>query len=340
MAKNERSLNAEALKDLVESGSAPFKTNSRSYVLTCPMCDRDKLYVERSTGRGKCFRCEWTGWADFLLSKVYGRSIDELGELLYGAPLKGTGPAPEERYYRDFWGETETEDDFLPDPIDYPPEMLPDPEWVGIESEAGAKGAEYLERRGVPRGLAALYGVVYHRAEQRVIFPAYVDGILRGWQGRYVGETEGFNPETGRVFHVPKAKTTGKIGGRLLMWQDRVNPKHLDWAVLVEGPLDCIKCHLVGNNVCSLGKDVSQQQVDILLRLGIKKLYIGLDRDAGKDVERIARKLADHLKLYRLLPPDNRDDLGDCTFDEVYRQFFAAEEYFPGMLQRHLKGPR
>jgi DNA primase len=331
-----RQLNAQALKDLVEGGSVPFKTNSRSYVLTCPMCAHDKLYVERTSGRGKCFRCEWKGWADFLLAKVYSKAVDELADLLYGTSIKGTDAAVTQRTYKDFWGEEDDgEDDFIGDAIDYPPELAPDPEWVHIADDLGKKGREYLEGRGIPAYLATEYGVMYHRREMRVIFPAVVDGLLRGWQGRYIRPTEVVDDVTGKVYHVPKAKTTGKIGGKLLLWQDRL--KGLEHGVLVEGPIDCIKAHMCGGNVCSLGKDVSQQQVDILLRSGIKRLYVGLDRDAPKDVERIVRKLNDHMELYRLLPPPHRDDLGDCTFDEVFQQYLTAPRLFPGMLASYLK---
>jgi DNA primase len=333
--RQSRPLNAQALKDLVEGGSVPFKTNSRSYVLTCPMCSHEKLYVERTSGMGKCFRCEWKGWADFVLAKVYGKQVDELAELLYGTSIKGTGVTPTARSFRDFWGDDPEDEDFFGDAINYPPELAPDPEWVHIVDDLGKKGREYLEGRGIPAYLATEYGVMYHRAEMRVIFPAVAEGLLRGWQGRYIRPTEVIDDVTGRIYHVPKAKTTGKIGGKLLLWQDRL--KGRDHAVLVEGPIDCIKAHMCKGNVCSLGKDVSQQQVDILLKAGIKRLFVGLDRDAPKDVERIVRKLNDHMELYRLLPPPHRGDLGDCTFEEVYEQFLNAPRIFPGMLASYLK---
>jgi DNA primase len=328
-----RTLNERALKDLVESGSVPYKTNSRSYVLACPMCGKEKLYVERTTGLSKCFRCEWKGFADYCLAKVYKQSVEDLAVLLYGVPLV-IGQTIEDRVFKDYWLEQD-EDDFIGDAIDYPPEMAPDPEWVDILSPEGAKGREYLEGRGIPADLAARYGIKYHRSEARVVFPAVVDGLLRGWQGRCIYDTEKVDEETGKVYHVPKAKTTGKIGGKLFLWQDGL--RGLEHAVLVEGPIDAIKCHFAGGNICSLGKDVSQQQVDILIRSGIKRLYIGLDRDAVKDVERVTRKLDDYMELYRLLPPDHRDDLGDCTFAEVWDQFCFATRIFPGMLSTYTK---
>jgi hypothetical protein len=69
-------LKVEALRELVEGGSAPFKRAARSYILWCPRCRRQKLYVERTTGASKCFRCgDFKGWANWVLAEVYNRSL-------------------------------------------------------------------------------------------------------------------------------------------------------------------------------------------------------------------------------------------------------------------------
>jgi hypothetical protein len=121
--------------------------------------------------------------------------------------------------------------------------------------------------------------------------------------------------------------TVGKLGKECFMFQDRLQgSKH---AVLTEGPFDALKGHLVGGNVASMGKDVSARQLDIIVRSGVRALYVGLDRDAAKEVGRIVRDLHGTLDLYRLLPPPHRDDLGECTMEEVAHQFHTAEPMGP-----------
>jgi DNA primase len=208
----------------------------------------------------------------------------------------------------------------------YPPQMGKDPAWCELDSPLAAAGVAYLERRGVPLEVARQYGIGFHPAEQRVLIPVVVEGVLRGWQGRYIHATEMVG-DAGRIIRIPKVMTMGKLGKECFMFQDRLRGS--GHAVLTEGPFDALKCHLVGGNVASMGKDVSPRQLDIIVRAGVKKLYVGLDRDAAKEVGRIVRDLLGVLELYRLVPPPHREDLGDCTMEEVAQQFANAEEMGP-----------
>lgn len=321
-------LKVGALRDLVEGGSAPFKQTPRSYILFCPQsdCRRQKLYLEKSTGMCCCFRCGFKGWAAWVLSKVYGRSAEELDQLLYGVVTVGTVIESGSVDITDFWGEEEAEDALLPTEPKYPSEMIRDPEWCDLTDPASAAGVAYLAKRNISLEVAIEYGIGFHPGDQRVLFPVVVEGVLRGWQGRYIHSTEQVG-DGGRIIRIPKVMTVGKLGKELFMFQDRL--KGSPHAVLTEGPFDALKCHLVGGAVASMGKDVSTRQIDILVRSGVKCLYIGLDRDADKPVGHIVKTLFGVMKLYRLLPPPHRDDLGDCTMEEVAEQFWSAEELGP-----------
>lgn len=331
-------LKVEALRELVESGNAPFKQTPRSYILWCPepQCQRQKLYVEKSSGMTRCFRCGFMGWANWALARVYGRSPEDLEELLYGIVSAGTiieGPTFK---MTDFWGEEESEDALLPTEPKYPPVMGRDPMWLPIENPAAAAGAAYLERRGIPLDLAQAYGIGFNAADQRVLFPVVVEGGLRGWQGRYIHATEMVG-DGGRVIRIPKVMTVGKLGKECFMFQDRLQAPARPmpgWGVLTEGPFDALKCHYIGGSVASMGKDISKRQLDILVRSGIKNLMVGLDRDADKQVSHIVRTLHGVLKLYRLLPPQHRDDLGECTFEEVEAQARVAWEMGPAHVHQ------
>lgn len=318
-------LNQEALRELIEGGTAPFKSTRRSWILWCPepQCQRQKLYVEKTSGMSRCFRCGTGGWANWALARVYNRSPEELDELLYGIVSTGTVIASGALQISDFWGEEEPETAILPSEPKFPPVMARDPMWLDIADPAAAAGATYLRNRGIPLGVAAEYGLGFNVADQRVLFPVVVQGKMRGWQGRYIHATE-LMGDGGKIIRIPKVMTVGKLGKLCYMFQDRLQGSR--YAILTEGPLDAMKCHLLGGNVASMGKDVSTRQLDLIVRSGVKALYIGLDRDADKQVGHIVRTLYGVLDLYRLLPPKYRDDLGDCTMAEVEDQFRTAEK--------------
>lgn len=316
-------LNAQALVDLIEGGAAHYKKTSRSYILFCPKCQRQKLYVEKTTGASKCFKCNRKNWANWILAKVYDRSPEELNEILYGVVTANTFLNNFNLDIPDFWGEEEKEDCLLPSPPDYPPKIIKGPSWLEIDDPRAHAGRHYLSKRGVPPEIARQYSLGFDVAKQRVLIPIVVEGEVRGWQARYIHATELADSSVG-VIKIPKIITTGEVGGKCFMFQDNLK-KGLQHAVLAEGPFDALKCHLIGGNIASMGKAVSMQQLDIIVRSNVKKLYIGLDRNAATEVGEIVKMMYDTLELYRLLPPEHRSDLGDCTYEEVAQQFNKAE---------------
>jgi hypothetical protein len=60
---------------------------------------------------------------------------------------------------------------------------------------------------------------------------------------------------------IPKILTTGPRD-TVLMFQDRLATS--DHAIICEGPVDALKCHLVGGNVATMGKVVSSRQIEII----------------------------------------------------------------------------
>lgn len=330
-------INSVALRNLVEGGSEPFGQTYRSYILRCPRCGHDKLYVDKTAGQCKCFHCATpTQPAHRALVDVYRRTPQDLSQILYGIVVVGATVDDGWLDLGDYW-DGEQEEKVLDTEIQYPPVIARDPMWIDIAAPEARVGAAYLAGRGVPLEVATQYGIGWSAEEQRVLFPIAVGGLLRGWQGRYIHPTESITTQ-GRVIRIPKAKTTGKVGGKCFMFQDRLLVS--EHAIWTEGPLDCIKCHLLGGNVAGMGKAITQQHLDIILRSGSKKLYIGLDRDAYKEVGRIVEQMSGKMAVYRLLPPDHRDDLGDCTMEEMVEQFRIAQPLGPAhCYQIHIDMP-
>jgi hypothetical protein len=334
-SQRRRSVDQAALRDLVENGSVPFRQNARSYRLYCPRCNKQKLYVQKSDGRCRCMKCgeDFRGWADFILSQVYDLRKDDLTLRLYEGMTPGTAAEFERADFVDHWEEWADPDEVLLDGDDPPPPpIIWDPDIVDVDHRLAARGLAYLEKRGISLDLGKKYGVRYNIREKRVCFPVVVDGVLRGWQGRYIDRTDSFNEE-GHLVSIPKILTVGRVGGRVLMFQDRL--KGSEHGIMVEGPFDAVKCDLCGGNTDTMGKSFTPEQARIYLRSGIKRLYVGLDDDAFGRIHQVARDLAPHLQLYRLATPPGREDLGDSTPEEVYEQFRSARPLNPAHVYHH-----
>jgi len=343
MAREPRKLNQEALVNLLQEEGLDFRDSANSYLLECPICHKDKWAIRKKDGCSKCYHCgpEFQGTCDYTLSQVLKKTKQELSKILYGFVIN-TAKVEElgESKFVDHWGEMEREDVEIIEVRAWPSEMLPSPDHRPLDSALGAPGLAYLQRRGVSLELAKEYGVTYNTAEERVVFPLVVEGVLRGWQGRLVRSGK-YTDRNGNAKELPKILTEGEVGGKILGFQDRLKgSKH---GIIAEGPLDAIKLHLCGGNTFTMGKSVTAEQLDIYVNyFGLRKIYIGLDDDAAEDVERIVRELSwrNDMELFRLLPPPGRGDLGDGTLEENLEQFRVAQPIFLGQKFSYLQTER
>jgi hypothetical protein len=113
---------------------------------------------------------------------------------------------------------------------------------------------------------------------------------------------------------------------RCFMFSNRLIVDH---AILCEGPFDALKVHCCGGgNVASMGKKVSTQQIELLLKSGIKKLYIGLDPDAADEINPILRRIGGVEGYLMELPcglGGTKVDLGSLSMEEARECFLAAK---------------
>ena len=88
-------------------------------------------------------------------------------------------------------------------------------------------------------------------------------------------------------------------------------------------------CHLLGSgNVASMGKKVSHKQIELLLRSGIKKLYLALDPDAAEEINPILRQIGGVEAYLVELPckgPKDKVDLGSLSMEEARDCILAAK---------------
>lgn len=126
----------------------------------------------------------------------------------------------------------------------------------------------YVRNRGFDPGvLGRYYGFAYcHNsvhflAAKRIIFPIYTDGVMKGWQARYVGELPWKNKDKQdrlppKSFTCPRMKRSKVIG-------NFDNARKYKTVVLVEGPFDVAGVGPWGG--CILGNFVSQQQREMVI---------------------------------------------------------------------------
>lgn len=326
----------DVLRKVIDALGLEKREGSVSYIFTCPRCSKArKLYIRKRDGRFICFRCGpetgFQGRPEYALAELSGRSVAEIQNMLYGEERLEEGSYIQ-LTIRDFLGIDEEVEEIEPDHpgLEWPP-------WHYTPSDPQfAAGLKYLESRGISRELAEEYGIRYNPVERRVVFPMFVNGVLRGWQSRYIGNTQ-IEYEDGTVKEIPKAITyRPKSSESFVMFQDRLSgSKH---CVLTEGPVDAIKMHLCGGNVAALGKGVTPAQLATIAQYGIRKLYIGFDPDAANDIMRVAKEMWEY-ELYRIHVPSGRQDLGDCTLEEGFQAFQEAERITPTTLFIYTKAP-
>lgn len=327
----------DTLQSLLDEGGISYRQNSKSFILECPRCQkRDKLYIRKSDGRFVCWKCSesegFHGAAEWALAELLSRPAAEIRKQLQGTTW-GSSCYLDIRL-NDFFGALDEIPYWAPEDL---VEVEPDPGFRDLDHPASQDGVAYLEGRGVSKALALEYGIKYHPATRRVIFPVISHGKLLGWQGRYAGQEEYFDPETGEVFKTPKTLTSlGLKKERTFMFGDRLTVG--GDAILCEGPFDAVKAHLCGGNVAALGKGVSDYQLEILKHSGIKRLYLALDPDAFAESKRVLEKTVDDLEVYDMRPPPDRD-LGAMSLEAVLDLKQKAPRIYRNYLFLYLKNP-
>jgi DNA primase len=102
-------------------------------------------------------------------------------------------------------------------------------------------------------------------------------------------------------------------------------------AIVTEGPIDALHCARLKGAVAAMGKVISKGQVALILRSGVKKVYLALDPDAAAETKKLLSTLSD-LECFLLEPPSGKKDMGECSEQEVYHAFLNAPLLNPGHL--------
>ena len=309
-------LDTQVLEEFfADHGLSVHQKTHKSWVFRCPACFDLKFYINCTTGRFICFKC-----AD---DKGYS------GKLVKGLAILSS--TTEKYCYDRIFGESsrhmssgvDVDGDFSDEEEDVCSELAIPESHVPLDVPEAVPGVSYLEGRGIPRAVAMEYQIRYDVLERRVVFPVHRKGLLVGWQGRAI------DPD-------PKIKILSSSDiprDIVLMFQDRL--RRNEPAILVEGPIDAIKCHAACPAVASMGKVVSNNQIRTVLRAGVSRIYIALDPDAEREAKLLVRKIqnvSDRVEVYRMLPDPGVKDLGEMNFQAVTRALARSTNMKNGCL--------
>jgi len=258
--------------------------SSKEFVINCPFCSSKKLKLSINVDSDKwhCWSCQAKGGnLTRVIKKVKPNSLREYQEKFY---VKASLLTPLE--------EPEVVV-LLPDDFKLVVQNLWDPDALKIK--------RYANDRGISDDLLWRYRIGYSSErifKRRMIIPSFdVDGKLNYWSARSIDSNNFIK------YMNAKAKK------HLIIF----NEIDIDWSepiVLVEGPLDLIKCNLI-NSTCILGSTLSEYyKLFHNLLINDCEVTISLDSDALVKQDKIAKLLASYDLNVSISNPLN-GDLGD-----------------------------
>jgi hypothetical protein len=289
------------VENFLQKHGVSYQDTTNSLIVTCPQCSSDKLYLNKNIGNFICYKCADAG--------IKGPSPYRALSLLTNLSIQ------------DIKNELEVIDTYVKLPQAsaiskvtsvYIPKRL-----ISISSQEAQEGANYLYKRGIDLETADKYNLHYDpQPDSRgVVFLCKEGSRYVGYQRRSVDPL------------CPKERQKYTMSGfeksKHFLFQEYIKG---DSVILAEGPISAIKFAKTGVPfVASMGKAISKHQVDKLVSLGIKNVYLGLDKDAYKEINTFIQKYSTIFNIFYLKVPAHRDDFGDCTFAEAIEVYRNAE---------------
>lgn len=324
-------ITAEKIKQIISEEGLSFRERGRTLYTTCPKCDKsDKLSILKANGYTICYRgsCEFKGPKPFIywLMDTARISKQEAVERIYGAKDQEYSERIELKLDLEDHKQYKSLDTVQSEKLEWPLQFSLD-----LSLPEATEAANYLAERGVNIDIAKKYDISYYLETRRIIFPILHDGACIGWQARTIDDLP------------PHLKVRNNIGfqrASSVMFIDKVKPD--SFVIIAEGPIDAIKFDFCGNAVATMGKTISDKQLETILNKSPKKVFLALDDDAAQEM----RKLQSLFKVpvYKIDVPESckircqlnnkKADFGECTFEECFEAFKSARklDYYSTVL--------
>jgi hypothetical protein len=287
----------------LRSRDPEIKYSGPNAVVTCPVCQKQKLWTLLQDKKGgpkagawQCWRCEESGSSAISLVKRMEdcstfEAIQKMSTMQVGRKQlvdlralvleKLDGVEPEEA-----WDETPIRKVDLPGELILPDEDHRLPRYIRYE-------------RGIGPRRAARYGIGWCERgyfRNRMVVPVVQDRQQLFFVARYMKA----KPPAGVKKTVyPK----GSQPGRVLFNYDRA--RRCQTIRIVEGALDAV--HLGKSAVATFGTSLSQYQLELLMRSSATEISIIWDRDAVDKARKLAMRLSEFWSVRVVVLPDARD---------------------------------
>lgn len=306
------------LKKLLTENGYDFSENDRSIITTCPQCSKAKhMYLFKETGNGKCMKCGTTYSPQAFVVAVAVCTFAEAYKILE------SGERVEAHKRLSFGTSTSKTAGTRPSltPIVLPSNFFP------LKRDFAIEGYEYMRDNRKLEDLDTLiewYDLMYCPSMKRVIFPIRQDGVMAGWQGRDI---------TGRS-ELRYLSPSGFQKAKVLLGYDMLNTGDppADHIILTEGPIDMLKVAFLENAVCTMGKEISQTQLDLIRDLPNNEVVLALDPDAFMVFDKLAAEFKPEKNVTLMTPPEGKKDFGECSKREVAEAFKNRKIYTKGSM--------
>lgn len=176
----------------------------------------------------------------------------------------------------------------------------------------------------------------YDRFRKRVIFPIRAEnGKVVAFGGRILGEGQP------KYLNSPETAIYSKSRTLYGLYQARESIRRKNYAVLVEGYMDCIALHQVGieNAVASCGTSLTEQQARLLVRF-TDRIVVNFDPDSAGTAAALRSLnifLESGFRIKVLALPEGLDPdafVRKKGVDEYQRLLDSAPQYFDYLLER------
>ncbi len=306
------------IKPLLDRFRVDYEEKTKTLHMECPACGHaEKFSMLQANGYTVCYRgsCSW-GKKNFAyyISQVGKIPLSAAKELIYGGDVLLAGSGRIELNFMDDEKPLEALKEIpYPNGFDHISSLFP------------SDGREYLENRGIPIELIHHYDIKWNALQRRVVLPIFMNHKCYGYQGRAIDQVD------------KKMRMLNNEGFRresLVMFYDQIaQGGHI---IICEGPFDAMKFHGCGGNIATLGKVVTDKQIELLMAKKPSAIYLGLDDDAQAEMDALRKKLRG-TPVYQLSVPDitikrcqsleKKADFGECTFAEANEAFKNAVLY-------------
>lgn len=187
------------------------------------------------------------------------------------------------------------------------------------ETDKSAPYWDYVTDRGLTATLVMNYKLGYIRRglaennfveRNRLVIPIYMNERLAGYTARSLSS------KVTMKYWVPTWCHTGK----LLFNLDAVVGR--EEVILVEGQFDALR--LPDQAVCTFGKKISKQQIDLLVDADVRRIVLCYDADADAAGVQFANRLPEYMEVRKAtLPPGT--DPGDANMLDLIQAIRDAE---------------